>query len=185
MVSARPATPPCRSSWGAQPSRGEMGDLVLWGAGGHGKVVFDVARAMGVFKKISFIDDVCGEQAREFCACQVLAAGRYLQSLKGKGRAQYVASIGNNKRRAACFQRPLENGLHPATLVHPSAVVSESARLEDGTVVMARVVINAGAWIGKNCIVNTTAVVEHDCRVGDHVRSEEHTSELQSLRHLV
>ena len=146
-----------------------MGDLVLWGAGGHGKVVFDVARAMGVFKKISFIDDVCGEQAREFCACQVLAAGRYLQSLKRKGRAQYLASIGNNKMRAACFQRALENGLHPVTLVHPSAVVSESARLEDGTVVMARVVINAGAQIGRNCILNTAAVVEHDCRIGDHV----------------
>jgi acetyltransferase-like isoleucine patch superfamily enzyme len=34
---------------------------------------------------------------------------------------------------------------------------------------MARVVINAGAQIGKNCIVNTAAIVEHECRVGDHV----------------
>jgi sugar O-acyltransferase (sialic acid O-acetyltransferase NeuD family) len=146
-----------------------MDDLVLWGAGGHGKVVLDVARAMGVFKTISFIDDVCEQQAREFCACQVLAASRCLQLLKGKGCAQYLVSVGKNETRAVCFQQALENGLVPATLVHPSAVISPSARLGEGTVVMPRVVINAGAQIGRNCIVNTAAVVEHDCRIGDHV----------------
>lgn len=143
--------------------------LVLWGASGHGKVVLDVARAMGGFKTISFIDDACEESAHEFCDCQVFGASRYLQLLKGKGCSQYLVSIGKNEMRAACFQRALEHGLLPATLVHPSAVISESARLEDGTVVMAKVVINAGAQIGKNCILNTAAVVEHDCRIGDHV----------------
>src|ERR1035438_7755435 len=159
--------PRCRSSWGAQPSRGEMGDLVLWGASGHGKVVLDVARAMGGFKTISFVDDACDGADRIFCDCQVFGASQYLQLLKSNGCSQYLVSIGKNEMRAACFQKALEHGLLPATLVHPSAVISESARLEDGTVVMARVVINAGAQIGKNCIVNTAAVVEHDCRVGD------------------
>jgi sugar O-acyltransferase (sialic acid O-acetyltransferase NeuD family) len=146
-----------------------MGDLVLWGASGHGKVVLDTARAMGGFETISFIDDACEESADELCDCQLFGASRHLQLLKGKGCPQYLVSIGKNNIRAACFQRALEHGLLPATLVHPSAVISESARLEDGTVVMAKVVINAGAHIGKDCIVNTAAVVEHDCRIGDHV----------------
>src|ERR1035438_9427585 len=146
-----------------------MSDLVLWGASGHGKVVLDVARAMGGFKTVSFIDDACGESGPEFCACQIFGARRYLQLLGGKACPRFLVSIGNNAMRAACFQRALELGLLPATLVHPSAVISESARIEDGTVVMPRVVVNAGAQIGRNCIVNTAAVVEHDCRVGDHV----------------
>lgn len=146
-----------------------MGDLVLWGASGHGKVVLDVARAMGGFKTISFIDDACEESTHEFCDCQVVGASRYLQRLKDKRCSQYVVSIGRNEIRAACFQRAFDHGLLPATLVHPSAVISGSARLENGTVVMAKVVINADAQIGKNCIVNTAAVVEHDCRIGDHV----------------
>jgi sugar O-acyltransferase (sialic acid O-acetyltransferase NeuD family) len=146
-----------------------MSDLVLWGAGGHGKVVLDIARAMGGFKMISFLDDACEEPAHEFCGCPVFGAGRYLQLLKAKGRSQYVVSIGRNEVRATCFQRAFDHGLLPATLVHPSAVISQSARLGAGTVVMAKVVINAGALIGKNCIVNTAAVVEHDCRIGDHV----------------
>jgi sugar O-acyltransferase (sialic acid O-acetyltransferase NeuD family) len=145
-----------------------MSDLVLWGASGHGKVVLDVARAMGGFETISFIDDACEGAGHEFCGCQVFGASRRLEMLKDKV-SQYVVSIGKNEIRAACFQKALEHGLLPVNLVHPSAVISESARLGDGTVVMARVVINAGAQIGKNCILNTAAVVEHDCRIGDHV----------------
>jgi acetyltransferase EpsM len=139
-----------------------MGELVLWGAGGHGKVVLEVARAMGGFGIISFIDDV-------FRGGEVLEAGRYLESLKHEVSARYVVSIGRNEMRAACFLRALDGGLLPVTLVHPSAVISQSARIEDGTVIMPRVVINAGARIGRNCIVNTAAIVEHDCRVDDHV----------------
>jgi sugar O-acyltransferase (sialic acid O-acetyltransferase NeuD family) len=146
-----------------------MSELVLWGASGHGKVVLDVARAMDVFETISFLDDACGESASEFCNCEVFAAGGHLQLLRGKSCTEYLVSIGKNETRAACFQRAFEHGLLPATLVHPTAVISESARLGAGTVVMAKVVINADAQIGKNCIVNTAAVVEHDCRIGDHV----------------
>jgi sugar O-acyltransferase (sialic acid O-acetyltransferase NeuD family) len=138
-----------------------MVDLVLWGAGGHGKVVLEVARAMGGFGAISFFDDA-------FRGGEVFEAGRYLESLNGV-RPHFVVSIGRNEMRAACFQRALDSGLLPVTLVHPSAVISPSAGLEEGTVVMARAVINAGACIGRNCIVNTAAVVEHDCRIGDHV----------------
>ncbi len=146
-----------------------MDDLVLWGAGGHGRVVFDIARAMGGFKSIFFIDDACEPSARDFCNCQVFEATRYLQSVKDKGSSQYLVSIGENGIRAACFQRAFEHGLHPVKLVHPSSVISASARLEYGTVVMPKVVINANARIGKNCILNTASAVEHDCRVCDHV----------------
>jgi len=146
-----------------------MADLVLWGASGHGKVVLDVAKAMGGSATIFFIDDACEEIEREFCDCQVTGANRYLQSLQGEGCPEFLVSIGKNEIRAACFQKALDRGLLPARLIHPSAVISDSARLADGTVVMARVVVNAGAQIGRNCIVNTAAVVEHDCRIGDHV----------------
>jgi len=83
-----------------------MGDLVLllWGAGGHGKVVLEVARAMGGFKTIFFIDDACEKSAREFCDWQVFGASRYLQLLKGKGCSQYLVSIGKSEMRAAGFR---------------------------------------------------------------------------------
>jgi sugar O-acyltransferase (sialic acid O-acetyltransferase NeuD family) len=137
-----------------------MKRLVLWGAGGHGKVVLDIARAMNCFEQIAFVDDnrACGE----FCGCPVFPS---LADAQGEA---VVIAIGSNQARARCAAAALELGWELAALIHPSAIVSPSALVGAGTVVMPRAVINAGAVVGENCIINTAAVVEHDCRVGDH-----------------
>ena len=41
--------------------------------------------------------------------------------------------------------------------------------LGDGTVVMPGAVVGTCARVGRNCIINTRAVVEHHCVVHDHV----------------
>ncbi len=142
--------------------------LILWGAGGHGKVILDAAKAMDVFDKITFVDDA-----------QDGSPGRFLWSGGSEFRSVFpaprmripgsVVSIGDNRVRAACFEKALSHGLSPATIVHPSALIANSAHLGEGTVVMPAVVVNAGAEIGRNCILNTAAIIEHDCRIGEHV----------------
>jgi sugar O-acyltransferase (sialic acid O-acetyltransferase NeuD family) len=139
-----------------------MNRLILWGAGGHGKVLLDIARAMDRFTAISFVDD-SPARAAEFCGCPVFA------TLDETGPGAVVIAIGSNQARARCAALALGRGRELATLIHPSAIVSPSVRLGPGTVVMPRVVINAGAEIGANCIINTAAVVEHDCSIGDYV----------------
>ena|SRR6266481_4778994 len=142
-----------------------MTNLYIWGAGGHGKVVFDCAAATG--ETIAFLDDDPKAQGSLFCERSVFAPLIRLQ-VAGAG-ASFIIAIGDNRVRAARFQTALEYGLPARTIVHPAAVVSRSAAIGEGTVVMAGAVINAGARIGRNCIVNTGAVVEHDCRIGNHV----------------
>jgi sugar O-acyltransferase (sialic acid O-acetyltransferase NeuD family) len=134
-----------------------MKPLILWGAGGHAAVVIDIAVAMGCFDPIALVDD--GQPD-----CSSLHA-----PLLGSSRVLFLVSIGDNQIRARCFEEGVCAGRLPATLIHPSAIVSPLAVIGSGTVVMARAVINARAVIGQNCIVNTGAVVEHDCLVADHV----------------
>lgn len=134
--------------------------LILWGAGGHGKVVLDVARGSGVYEEIAFMDDDPAV-GREFAGCPVFLG-------IPKGYEEFLVSIGVNRTRAACYSKVLNVGLRPATLIDPSAVISASAKIGCGTVVMPRVVVNADAVIGENCILNTGAIVEHDCKIGDH-----------------
>ena len=50
-----------------------------------------------------------------------------------------------------------------ATLIHPKAVVSNSAEIAAGCVVMAGAVINGGTKLCKGSIVNTSSSVDHDC----------------------
>lgn len=146
-----------------------MNKLIIWGASGHGKVVLDVVRAQGGFTSIVFIDDASRKLSGEFQGCRVAGARTELASLRTSGYAHFVVAIGCNAARAECFQAARRIGIEPATLVHPTAAVSQSATIGRGTVVMPNAVINPDSVIGANCIINSGAIVEHDCCIADHV----------------
>jgi len=146
-----------------------MNGLILWGAGGHAKVVLDCALLSGCFSPIAFLDDAAEwEAGGTFCDHPVLGGREQLRSAIRCGYHAVLVAIGDNRIRSRCLQISSEHGLQPATIVHPGAVVSPSALLCPGTVVMPRAVINAGAVIGRDCIINSGAVLEHDVHIGDH-----------------
>jgi acetyltransferase EpsM len=140
--------------------------LLLWGAGGHAKVVLDIALATQAFTDIGFLDDA-GKKGAWFRGYPILGGLECLPSLAGP--PYFLIAIGDNRIRASRYAAAAGAGLTAATLVHPSAIVSPSATMGEGTVVMPRAVVNADARVGRNCIVNTGAIVEHDCVIGDHV----------------
>jgi sugar O-acyltransferase (sialic acid O-acetyltransferase NeuD family) len=138
-------------------------ELVIWGAGGHAKVVYDAARAMG-YARILFVDDRAGG---ELYGCAIVAPSSDIQAA-GESM-QFIVAIGDNRARSECYSRALRQGWRAATIIHPSAVVSSFSEISPGCAILPRAVINAGAVIGPNCIINTGAIVEHDCRISTHV----------------
>ena len=142
--------------------------LVIWGAGGHGKVAADTAIAMACYREIAFVDDNPARQGKRVLGFPVVGASQDLAGLVSDGAELFIA-LGDNCLRAEAWRRVKSLRLRLATLRHPLAVISRFARVAKGTLVMPRVVINAGARIGTNCIVNTGAIVEHDCIVEDYV----------------
>lgn len=138
-------------------------ELVIWGSGGHAKVVFDIAVAAG-YKRIRFVDDADTSRTI-FLGCPLNSPD---SGDLNEQRIDFVVAIGVNHTRARCFALGLQRGWRPVALIHPSAVVSNQCKIGEGSVIFARAVLNAGAIIGRNCIVNTAAVIEHDCLVADH-----------------
>ena len=140
-----------------------MANVYLFGASGHGKVVKDILNANGV-KVEAFVDD---NLSVDECAGRIVLHD-------AKGLSPMIVSIGVNKIRRNVVERLLANAkacgndLEFATAIHHSAVISPTASIGEGTVVMAGAVINADAVIGKHCIVNTGATVDHDCVIGDY-----------------
>ena len=138
-----------------------MNRLIIIGAGGHGKVIADIAAKIG-YTDICFADD----HAEGLCVgFPVLGATASLESWND-GATDFVIGIGNNAVRKKIAQQYDVNWV---TLIHPSAQIGLQASIGKGTVVMAGAVINACATVGEHCIINTGAIVEHDNVIEDYV----------------
>lgn len=143
-----------------------MKRLAILGASGHGKVVAEAA-LRGRWGSVDFYDDAWPGKRR---IGKWVISGDTAALLKDPGRFDGVAvAIGNNAIRMKKIWQLQVAGIELATIVHPAATISDSARLGAGTVVMAGVVINADAVIGAGAILNTLCSVDHDCVLGDGV----------------
>jgi len=137
--------------------------VYFYGVGGHAKVAADVAAALRV-QLLGYFDD----------NKDLLTDGpvpvRPGLSLLRKGvfqvpRQRLVITIGNNAIRARIAEQLPTARFQ--TLAHPSCLISPSCKIDDGTVVYHRAVVQAGARVGKHVIINTAASVDHDNVIAD------------------
>lgn len=148
-------------SLASKPSRGE---LVVIGGGGHAKVVIELLRA-DRWQPMGVLDP--GLRSKEVAGVPVLGGDDLLPRIRAGGIAAAAIAIGDNGVRLRIGRTLQAQGFALAAAVHPTASVSDSARLGLGVMVMALAAINPDAVIGDLVIVNTGAVVEHDCSIGE------------------
>ena len=70
-------------------------------------------------------------------------------------------------KRWPFIQRAEELGMRFATIVHPTARVSRMARLGDGTLVSAGVLVTTHSVVGRHVILNRGAIIGHHVQIGD------------------
>lgn len=129
--------------------------LLIIGAGGHGRVVAEVAEACGY--KVSFLDDQPSEG--------VVGTLSDIDDVK-ESYDEFFVGIGNNSKRQSLQEELEQKGLHIATLVHPTAYVGPSATIDAGTVIEPMAIVNTKSVIGKGCIISVGAIVDHDAVIG-------------------
>ena len=142
-----------------------MKKIAIVGASGHGKVVAELAEESGY--QVVFFDDAYPDK-QKIEHWQIIGNFTELLNLKEDYKHAIVA-IGNNQIRFNLSDELFNSGFNLPVLIHPSAVVSRYAQIDDGTVVFANAVINAFSKISRHCIINTSAIIEHDCMLGDAV----------------
>jgi len=141
--------------------------LLIVGAGGHGRVVADVARSSGQWEKIAFIDDRYPELVSAD-VWSVIGTVAELDNLVAEWGGAVIA-VGDNVVRIEILERVKSCGFDIVSIIHPSAQMAEDVLIGEGTVVFANAVINIGSVLGVSCIVNTAATVDHDNRIGNGV----------------
>jgi UDP-perosamine 4-acetyltransferase len=140
--------------------------IIVVGAGGHGKVLISILKALDV-PVFGIVDSrFTGETAG------VLVLGND-SWLLDKNPDDYVlvngiGSISFPEVRRKIFETYREKKFKFMTVVHPNAIVDPSSKLEEGVQVLAGAIVQASAQIGEDTIINTGSIVEHDCQIGPH-----------------
>jgi sugar O-acyltransferase (sialic acid O-acetyltransferase NeuD family) len=143
-------------------------DLVIVGAGGHGREILQLVRDINAvspqWNVLGFVDDAVEPR---------LAGGAPLLGkidwVVGRSCAAVVA-IGSPAIRRRVVLRLRELGVTEfASLRHPSALVGERVQIGAGCVIAMAAVLTTDIVLGEQVLVNTAAVVSHDCVVADWV----------------
>ena len=144
-------------------------DILLFGAGGHGKVVLDIVQLQGKHRVVGFLDADPQLHGTSVGGVEVLGGLNLLHKLRQQKVRGAVVSIGDNRVRRQCAAEAQTAGFELATAVHPAAVIAKSAKLGLNVVVAAGAIICTDAVIGDSTIVNTGASVDHECQIGPSV----------------
>lgn len=93
----------------------------------------------------------------------------WVDELAKMGRDHHlVCAIGTPKRRQY-VEQVARFGLPFATIVHPSARISSTSRIGDGSIVSVGVIVAAHTDIGSHVIINRGTMIGHHTRIGNCV----------------
>lgn len=146
-------------------------EAVLIGVGGHGRVVLDAARAHGM-NIVAIVDANISLRGTSFDGLPIVGGEDELETLRQQGVDAALIGVGcveATRARERLYDRIAAKGFTFPVVRHPSATVAANAVLGAGCVVFAGAIVNPGASVGRNVILNTASLVEHDCAIGDHV----------------
>lgn len=144
-----------------------MKRLIILGAGGHGKVILDIARLTSKWDKIEFLDDRFPKLDSELDAPVIGKASDAVELIHSDD--DWFVAIGDAAKRLKIISSLNQNLSSPVTLTHPASVVSPYAKLESGSVVMAGAIVNPATHIGAGSIINSSSSVDHDCTLAEGV----------------
>jgi len=153
-------------------SGGPGPQCVLIGGGGHASVLLDCLRLAETARVVGILVPDRERTGDDFHGVPVLGGDELLPSLAGRGISHFVVGVGgvgDNRPRRQLYEMALAAGLAPLAVIHPASLISPRAIIGPGCQLLPGCIVNAGARLGVQVIVNTGAVVEHDCQIGDHV----------------
>lgn len=133
--------------------------MLIYGAGGHAKVIISILKANGHIIKAVFDDDILKSNIAD-----LPVSGRYNPDLFVDEKL--IIAVGDNHSRRTLSEKIAHKFLKAT---HPSAVIDQSVTIGEGCCIMQNAVVQADAAIGIHVIINTASSVDHDCRIGDFV----------------
>ena len=144
-----------------------MEDIIIVGYGGHGKSVASVIESMSQYH-IAGYTDIRRDPAAKY---DYLGDDSVLEQLYADGIRNIaigVGYMGKGTIRQQIISNAKRIGFLLPAIIDSSAILASDVRIGEASFIGKRVVVNAGACVGKACIINTGAIIEHDDRIDDY-----------------
>lgn len=145
-----------------------MRGIIVFGAGGHAKVVVDAIDCTGRYQAVHLADDQEDLRGTQFCGHHVVGGRKEVLELRAS-RPAAIAAVGDNLVRLDILRWLHASGFELDTVIHPSAVVARRTSIGAGTFLAPGAIVNVDSTVGEGVIINTAASVDHDCTLGDGV----------------
>jgi sugar O-acyltransferase (sialic acid O-acetyltransferase NeuD family) len=138
--------------------------IAIIGAGGHGKVLGEIA-LLNHYENIFFFDDRVDEI--KMFPFTIYGNLNYLEGHL-KEYDDFFVAIGNNYIRHDKVEWLKKKKANLVSLIHPKSTISKFSSFGIGTCIMANAVVNAGTLIKDGVIINTSSSIDHDCTIDDY-----------------
>jgi sugar O-acyltransferase (sialic acid O-acetyltransferase NeuD family) len=150
-----------------------VNEVIFWGATGHAKVLRECVQDHG-WRLVALFDN--NDKLESPFPDVPLYIGRtgfdtWLTQRGSASRLGFLVAVGGDKGRdrIALHEFLESKGLAALSVRHRTAFVASNAQIGPGTQLLAQSVVCVEATLGRECIVNTAASVDHECRLGDGV----------------
>lgn len=146
--------------------------VILWGGTGQAKVVRPIIEYYGS-KVVAVFDDTPDlkppfRDVELHCGYDGFRKWIVNQRREEIG---FCVAIGNphGRVRLKLHDFLVDEGLTPVSIVHPTAWVADDAVIGPGAQILAGAIVAAEARLGRQCIINNHALVEHEAILDDAV----------------
>ncbi len=145
--------------------------VMIIGAGGLGKAALDIFHSNGIliYGLLDYDKKLHGAEINDVVVMGDPDDDGFLKYI-GKKCEAFVALENNQERKAIVDLLKTRRKVMPINAIHPSAFISSTAQISQGSFINAGVSVGAFAKIGNHCIIHSKATIEHQAQLSDFIK---------------
>lgn len=152
-----------------------MKDLIIIGAGGMGRDIYDFStQCVGYGKDFivaGFLDDDL-DSLRPFSGYPAVI--NKIDEYDPTENDVFVCSMGDVSQKKSSVERVLRKGGKFISLIHPTAQIGMNSQIGDGCVILKDAFVGTECSISDFVLIQIGAVIGHDVRIGKYSRVDCH-----------
>ena len=134
--------------------------LGIYGSGGTGRNVKEIAEVIGTWNEIVFIDDTVKSGIYKGVCRMPFQC--FVQKYS-KEAAEVIIALGEPEHKINLYNKVKKAGYDFANVIHPSAEISPSATVGRGLIIKNGSIVSSDAVIEDNVCLEFNALIGHNC----------------------